>query len=323
MEHAAAAPAPRGPAGTRRGTKRDLIVNLFLRREGPSSADDVFDLARAEDPGISRATVYRTLQWMVEAGIAKKADLGQGRFRFEHTYRHPRHFHLICKSCNRSLEFISSDVEALIDEIAAARRFDARQSVLQIYGTCEACRTGRASLDEVPPAELIYARDALRIAIATERSGLEFYSRAAGLAGDSRSAALFQRLARDKRERLGALEAGYKKLLTQDSQLEARPPFIFFKRAARGLFAEAADRLDGGAAGLRTLMAAVRCERGSHRFFKRYGERLTNPESRRMFLDVAREERSHLALLVREYRALASKQGRRTGARARGSQPGS
>ena len=71
---------------------------------------------------MSRATVYRTLQWMVEAGIARKVDFGEGRLRFEHSYRHPRHFHLICKTCNRSFEFLSSDIESLLEEVAAARQ---------------------------------------------------------------------------------------------------------------------------------------------------------------------------------------------------------
>ena len=167
------------PAGGKRSSKRDFIVNVFLRQEGHLSADDLVDLIRREDHKISRATIYRTLQWMVEAGIARKVDFGEGRFRFEHSYRHPRHFHLICKTCNRSSEFLSSDIEALLEEVAAARNFTARQSVLQIYGTCEECRTGRAAAEGSATTELLFARDALRIAIATERSGLEFYARAA------------------------------------------------------------------------------------------------------------------------------------------------
>ena len=121
---------------------------MFLKQEGHLSADDLVDLIKREDHRISRATVYRTLQWMVDAGIARKVDFGEGRFRFEHSYRHPRHFHLICKTCNRSYEFLSSDIEALVEEVATARAFTARQSVVQIYGTCEACSTGRAPDEE-------------------------------------------------------------------------------------------------------------------------------------------------------------------------------
>ena len=75
------------PAGGKRSSKRDLIVSVFLRQNGHLSADDLVDLMREEDQKISRATVYRALQWMVDAGIARKVDFGDGRFRFEHAYR--------------------------------------------------------------------------------------------------------------------------------------------------------------------------------------------------------------------------------------------
>src|SRR6059058_3168165 len=64
------------PAGGKRSSKRDRILNLFLRQKGHLSADDLCDLVRREDARIGRATVYRTLQWMVNAGIARKVDFG-------------------------------------------------------------------------------------------------------------------------------------------------------------------------------------------------------------------------------------------------------
>ena len=292
------------PEGGKRSNKRDLIVNVFLRQEGHLTADDLVDLIRHEDHRISRATVYRTLQWMVDAGIARKVDFGEGRFRFEHSYRHPRHFHLICKSCSRSSEFLSSDIEGLIEEIAGARNFSARQSVVQIYGTCEECRTGRQSPSAGATTELLFARDALRIAIATERSGFEFYSRAAGLTRDARGRRVFQRLAGEEREHLEKLEARYKELLEDDPHLEARPTFLFFKGAANGLFAAGAEQLAKGVNDRQALMIGIRCERGSYRFFKRYGERFEDSEGRQIFLEFADEEREHLELLIREYRAL-------------------
>ena len=298
------------PPGGRRSSKRELIVNVFLRQEGHLSADDLVDLIRSEDQRISRATVYRTLQWMVEAGIARKVDFGEGRFRFEHSYRHPRHFHLICKTCGRSSEFLSSDIEGLIEEVAAARRFAARQSVVQIYGTCEECQTGRQLPGGVVPTELLFARDALRIAIATERSGLEFYSRAERVTKDARGRRIFKRLAGEEKEHLAKLEARYKELLVQDPQLEARPPFLFFKGASNGLFASGADELAKGVDDKQALMIGIRCERGSHRFFKRYGERFEDSEGKQIFLEFADEEREHLELLIREYRSLVQRQSK-------------
>jgi len=298
------------PTGGKRSSKREQIVNVFLRQEGHLSADDLVDLIRKEDHRISRATVYRTLQWMVDAGIARKVDFGEGRFRFEHSYRQPRHFHLICKTCHRSFEFLSSDIEGLVEEVAAARNFSASQSVVQIYGTCEECRTGRTSSLEGGHTDLVFARDALRIAIATERSGLDFYTRAAKVTKDARGRKVFQDLALEEKEHLGKLETRYGELLRRDPQLESRPTFLFFKGAANGLFAEGADRLMRGVNDQQALMIGIRCERGSHRFFKKYGERFEDSEGKQIFLEFADEERDHLDLLMREYRALVKRQGR-------------
>jgi Fur family ferric uptake transcriptional regulator len=298
------------PTGGKRSSKREQIVNVFLRQEGHLSADDLVDLIRKEDHRISRATVYRTLQWMVDAGIARKVDFGEGRFRFEHSYRQPRHFHLICKTCHRSFEFLSSDIEGLVEEVAAARSFTASQSVVQIYGTCEECRTGRASTLEGGHTDLVFARDALRIAIATERSGLDFYTRASRVTKDARGRKVFQDLALEEKEHLGKLETRYAELLRRDPQLEARPTFLFFKGAANGLFAEGAERLMRGVNDQQALMIGIRCERGSHRFFKKYGERFEDSEGKQIFLEFADEERDHLDLLIREYRALVKRQGR-------------
>jgi Fur family ferric uptake transcriptional regulator len=309
------------PAGTKRSGKRDRIVNVFLKQEGHLSADDLVALIKREDHRISRATVYRTLQWMVDAGIARKVDFGEGRFRYEHSYRHPRHFHLICKTCNRSFEFLSSDIEALVEEVAAARAFTARQTVVQIYGTCEACTSGRAATDDgSSTSELLFARDALRIAIATERSGMEFYGRGVRLVKDPRAREVFRKLATEEVHHLKTLEGRYQDLLKQDPRLESRPTFLFFKGAANGLFSTGTEQLRrDGVDDLEAYRIGIRCERGSHKFFKRYGERFEDSEGKRIFLEFADEEREHLELLIREYRALAKRhKGLKSDGRAKG-----
>jgi Fur family ferric uptake transcriptional regulator len=293
------------PAGGKRSTKRDKILEIFLRQKGHVSADELCEFVRREEPGIGRATVYRTLQWMVAAGVARKVDFGEGRSRFEASYRHPRHYHLVCTTCHRSSEFLSSDIEAILEEIASARHFAAAQTTIQVFGTCEDCRTGTttAPLDGAT-TELVFARDALRIAIATEKSGLEFYSRAAALTTDTRGRRVFEKLAEEEKEHLGTLQARYRELLKDDPQLESRPTFLFFRGAASGLFAAGAEKLRKGVNDEQALLIGIRCERGSHQFFKRYGERFEDSEGKRIFLEFADEERVHLDLLIREYRSL-------------------
>jgi rubrerythrin len=200
-----------------------------------------------------------------------------------------------------------------MEEIAGVRNFAATQSVVQIHGTCEQCRTGR----KTPPidgatTELVFARDALRMAIATERSGLEFYTRAASLTKDARGRTVFQKLAAEEREHLGTLETRYRELVAGDPQLESRPTFLFFKGAASGLFAEGAKQLREGVNDQQALLIGIKCERGSHKFFKRYGERFEDSEGKQVFLEFADEERAHLDLLIHEDRALVARQGRGT-----------
>ena len=298
------------PEGGKRSSKRDLIIDVFLRQEGHLSADDLVAILHRDDHEISRATVYRTLQWMVEAGIARKVDFGEGRFRFEHSYRHPRHFHLICKTCSQSSEFLSSDIEALVEEIAEARGFLAKQSVLQIYGTCDECQAGRRRPERTATTELLFARDALRIAIATERSGLEFYTRAAKMTKDPRGKRVFRSLGDEEKEHLATLEARYSELLAMDPELESQPTFLFFKGAANGIFASGSDELKRGVDAAEAFKIGIRCERGSHRFFKRYGERFEDSEGKRIFLEFADEERVHLELLIREYRDYLARQSK-------------
>ncbi|HEX4346023.1 MAG TPA: transcriptional repressor [Vicinamibacterales bacterium] len=300
------------PVGGKRSTKRDKILDIFLRQKAHLSADDLCDLVRREEPGIGRATVYRTLQWMVGAGIARKVDFGEGRSRFEPSYRHPRHYHLICTTCHRSSEFLSSDMEAILEEVAGARHFDAVQATVQVFGVCEDCRTGTttAPLDGAT-TELVFARDALRIAIATEKSGLDFYTRAASLTTDTRGRHVFQRLAEEEKEHLGTLQARYRQLVTEDPHLESRPTFLFFKGAAAGIFAAGTEKLRKGINDEQALLVGIKCERGSHQFFKKYGERFEDSEGKRIFLEFADEERVHLELLIREYRALRERQAAR------------
>jgi rubrerythrin len=210
-----------------------------------------------------------------------------------------------------------------MEEVASARSFAPTQSVVQIFGTCEECRTGK----KAPPidgatTELVFARDALRMAIATERSGLEFYTRAAALTKDARGRTVFQRLAAEEREHLGTLQKRYRELTAKDPQLESRPTFLFFKGAASGLFAAGAEELREGVDDQRALLIGIRCERGSHKFFKSYGERFEDSEGKQIFLEFADEERAHLDLLIRELRELKERQngGHRT-ARAKADKP--
>ena len=98
-------------------------------------------------------------------------------------------------------------------------------------------------------------------------------------------------------------------MIARDPLLETHPTFLFFKGAAAGVFAAGVEELSReGVDDREALRIGMRCERESHRFFKKYGERFEESEGKRVFLEFADEERDHFHLLVREYRALIVRQ---------------
>ena len=145
------------------------------------------------------------------------------------------------------------------------------------------------------------------------------------MTSDPRGRTVFQKLAEEEKEHLGTLEQRYARAHRRRIRtLESRPTFLFFKGAANGIFAEGAEKLRAGVDDLQALLIGIRCERDSHKFFKKYGERFEDSEGKQIFLEFADEERAHRDLLIAEYRALrerlaASPRRRRSPRRA--SQP--
>lgn len=238
---------------------RDFIVSVFLERGHPLCAGELSDLVRAQQPGIGRATVYRTLRWMVDAGVAKKVDGLRGRTRYAQAMR--------------------------------------RAPLLP----------WRAS----ETTNLVAARDALRVVVATGAAARSFFLTTAASVTNARVRGAFHRLADEERERLTRLEADQRSLLAGDPELETRPTVCFFKGSATALYSAGIQEVTPATDARAALMAAIRCTRGSHRFFVRSAERLNEPAAAAILLAFSEVEQAHLDLLVHEYRALAGPRPRR------------
>jgi len=137
-------------AGLKRTGQRDLIVDIFLHTEDHLSSEDLYRIVKEQDASIGQTTIYRTLKLLVEAGLASEVRFGDGRSRYEPNNKFPHHDHLICTTCNRTIEFYSAESKALLDSIAASRGFHPTQQSIRIFGLCAAC-AGDSSHDS-PPA---------------------------------------------------------------------------------------------------------------------------------------------------------------------------
>ena len=193
---------------------------------------------------------------MVEAGIARKVDFGEGRFRFEHSYRHPRHFHLICKTCNQLVRVPELRHRSADRGSGGRAQLPPRQSVLQIYGTCENCRTGRRAARQGGTTEP--CSPAMRCASPSPPSAAASSStRARPRMTPTRAAgSVFEKLAGEEKEHLGEARGALPRAAAQDPELEAQPTFLFFKGAANGLFAAGAEELKKGVDDVRRCSSA-------------------------------------------------------------------
>ncbi len=118
---------------------RKEILDFFFRSRKHLSPEELFIALRRLDPKIGRATVYRTLKVLKDAGLAAQVDLGDGSTRVEPAHDRPHHDHLICTACGRLIEFTESELEKLQENIARRRRFHSQRHRLEIYGLCAAC----------------------------------------------------------------------------------------------------------------------------------------------------------------------------------------
>ena len=143
--------------GLRKTTQRDAIIEAAFSTDRHYTADELLEMARGIDRTVSRATVYRTLPILVESGLLRELDLGQGRKVYDPNFvDHPHHNHLICLDCQTILEFEDLNME-LLENCMAKRmgftpankqvRIEARCDELKLKGVCR--KSGREVLAAV------------------------------------------------------------------------------------------------------------------------------------------------------------------------------
>src|SRR3954468_318097 len=101
--------------------QRDLVRHVFAQHNH-FEAENLIDELKKAGLRVSRATVYRTLNKLVDAGLLRRLELGQ-RTYFEHDYGYPQHEHLVCERCNRIIEFESPELDALLRQVCSSHRF--------------------------------------------------------------------------------------------------------------------------------------------------------------------------------------------------------
>ncbi len=128
--------------GCRWTQQRALIVQTALRSHDHFTADQLLALCQRQDRRVSRATVYRTLVVLEDAGFVEGLDTGDGGRRFEHVLGHEHHDHMVCVRCSAIFEFRDDELERRQEAAAKRIGFRIERHSLRIHGVCRDCQKG-------------------------------------------------------------------------------------------------------------------------------------------------------------------------------------
>jgi Fur family ferric uptake transcriptional regulator len=119
--------------GLRITEQRRVIARVLSESTDHPDVDKLHERAAAIDPGISIATVYRTVRLFEEAGILDRHDFGDGRARYE-AAPEAHHDHLIDVESGQVIEFVDPELEALQRTIAERLGYRLVDHRLELYG---------------------------------------------------------------------------------------------------------------------------------------------------------------------------------------------
>ncbi len=122
--------------------QRDMIRYIFSHHDH-FDADQLEKEMQEKGLNISRATVYRTLKKLVEAGLLRELSVGN-RTHYEHDYGYHKHDHMHCEKCNAIIEFHDPILEELIKKVSRQHNFQVKGHNFVVHGICSRCNQKRS-----------------------------------------------------------------------------------------------------------------------------------------------------------------------------------
>lgn len=127
-------------------TQRVLVLEVLSScPDKHLTAEEIYELVKVDYPEIGLATVYRTIQLLLELHLIDRINLDDGFVRYEigdlseNETRH-HHHHLICLRCGKVLSFQDDLLEELEEKIQNTMGFSVTDHEVKLYGNCEECR---------------------------------------------------------------------------------------------------------------------------------------------------------------------------------------
>ena len=120
--------------------QRIAVLDEIIKNKGHRESEDIYLAIKSRKTNVSRATVYRTLDILVQNKFVSKLNLEEGGARYESKIDRLHHDHLICVTCRKIIEFVDEDIENLQEKIANKYQFSLKRHVHHLFGICKECR---------------------------------------------------------------------------------------------------------------------------------------------------------------------------------------
>ncbi len=131
-------------AGVRVTDARRAVADLVGEQYGHFTANDLVEAARARRMAVGRASIFRTIDLLVELNLVERLDLPSG----EHAYvacEPAHHHHIVCSSCGRVSDVGDNGMTEVVRRVARETGYQVDTHRLELFGLCPECRRRRPS----------------------------------------------------------------------------------------------------------------------------------------------------------------------------------